>query len=66
MGTKLAIDDRLVEEARKLGRHKTNEAAVTRALEEYIKYQKRLAGTKLFGKIDFDPRHDYKAARRRR
>lgn len=39
MATNLAIDDQLIESARSLGGHKTQEAAVTHALLEYI--QKR-------------------------
>jgi Arc/MetJ family transcription regulator len=36
MATNLAIDDRLLEEARKIGGHRTRKATVTEALEEYI------------------------------
>jgi Bacterial antitoxin of type II TA system, VapB len=35
MPTNLAIDDRLIEEAQKLGRHRTKKDAVTAALDEY-------------------------------
>ncbi len=38
MATNLAIDDRLIEEARKTGGHKTKKEAVTTALEEYIRH----------------------------
>jgi Arc/MetJ family transcription regulator len=65
MPTNLAIDDRLIEEARRTGRHKTKKEAVTAALEEYIKYRKRLRILRLMGTIDYDPSYDYKAARRR-
>jgi len=34
MATNLAIDDRLIEEARKAGGHRTKKATVTEALEE--------------------------------
>lgn len=66
MPTNLAVDDRLIEEARRTGRHKTKKAAVTAALEEYIKHRKRLRLLQLAGTIDYDPRYDYKAERRRR
>lgn len=66
MPTNLAIDDRLIEEARRTGRHKTKKEAVTAALEEYIKHRKRLRLLELFGTIDYDPKYDYKAERRRR
>ncbi len=66
MPTNLAIDDRLIEEARRTGGHKTKKAAVTAALEEYIKQRKRLRVLSLFGTIDYDPKYDYKAERHRR
>lgn len=66
MATNLALDDRLIEEARRTGRHKTKKEAVTAALEEYIKHRKRLRILELFGTIDYDPKYDYKAERRRR
>lgn len=66
MPTNLALDDHLIDEARRIGGHKTKKAAVTAALEEYIKYRKRLKIIELFGTIDYDPNYDYKAARRRK
>ncbi len=66
MPTNLAIDDNLIEEARALGRHKTKKAAVTAALDEYIRRHKQTEVTKLFGTIDFDPEWNYKAARKRK
>ena len=41
MATNLAIDDRLIEEARRIGKHKTKKAAVAEALEEYIQRHKQ-------------------------
>ncbi len=66
MATNLAIDDRLIEEARRTGRHKTKKEAVTAALDEYIKRRKQLGILELAGAIVYDPRYDYKAARQRR
>lgn len=66
MATNLAIDDRLIEEAVRAGGHRTKKAAVTKALEEYIQRRKQEQITELFGTIEFDPKYDYKAARRRR
>jgi Arc/MetJ family transcription regulator len=66
MPTNLAIDDRLIEEARRTGKHKTKKAAVTAALEEYIRHRKQLEVLSQFGTIDYDPRYDYKKERRRR
>jgi Arc/MetJ family transcription regulator len=66
MATNLAIDDRLIEEARKTGGHKTKKEAVTKALEEYIRYRKQQRILDDFGTVDFDPAYDYKAARRKK
>lgn len=65
MATNLAIDDQLIEQAVKLSGHKTKKAAVSEALQEYIDRRKQARILKLFGKIDIDPKYDYKRARRR-
>lgn len=66
MATNLAIDDELLDEARRIGGHRTKKATVTEALREYIQRRKQAEIKKLFGKIDFDPDYDYKKQRRRR
>jgi len=66
MATNLALDDRLIEEARAIGGHKTKKDAVTAALAEYVQRRKQMSITKLFGTIEYDPRYDYKAERRRK
>jgi hypothetical protein len=66
MPTNLAIDDKLIEEARKVGHHKTKKDAVTAALSEYVAHRKRLEIISIFGTIDFDPNYDYKAERTKR
>ena len=66
MPTNLNIDDRLLEEAVKVGRHRTKRETVNEALQEYIQRRRRLELTKYFGKIDFDPTWDHKKARRKR
>jgi Arc/MetJ family transcription regulator len=65
MPTNLALDDRLIDQARKVGRHKTKKDAVTAALREYILRRKQLKILDLVGTIDYDPAYDYKALRRR-
>ena len=65
MPTNLHLDDRLIEAARKIGKHKTKKAAVTAALEEYVKRRKRLKILDMFGKVEYYPDYDYKALRRR-
>ncbi len=66
MATNLALDDRLIEEAVRAGCHKTKREAVTAALTEYVRYRRQLGVLKLAGTIDFDPRYDHKADRRRK
>jgi hypothetical protein len=66
MPTNLAIDDKLIEEARKVGHHKTKKEAVTAALSEYVTHRKQLEILSIFGTVDFDPKYDYKAERRKR
>ena len=65
MATNLAIDDRLLEEALRVGGHRTKKDTVTEALEEYIRRRKQGRILNLFGKMDLDPRYDYKQQRRR-
>ena len=65
MATNLAIDDRLLEEAQKIGGHRTKKATVTEALEEYIRHRKQARIVELFGQVDLDPKFDYKKQRRR-
>ncbi len=66
MPTNLAVDDGLIEQAKVIGRHKTKKAAVTEALEEYIRRRKQIEVTKVFGSIDYDESYDYKEQRRKR
>jgi len=66
MPTNLAIDDKLLEEAVRLGRHRTKKATVNEALLEYIQRRKRLRALESFGTIQFDPQYDYKAQRKQR
>jgi Arc/MetJ family transcription regulator len=65
MATNLAIDDRLLEEALRIGGHRTKKATVTEALEEYIQRRKQARVLELFGKVDFDPKYNYKKQRNR-
>jgi hypothetical protein len=66
MATNLAIDDALLEEARRVGGQKTKRATVTEALNEYIQRRKQQHIVELFGKVDVDPKYDHKVQRRRR
>jgi hypothetical protein len=63
MATNLAIDDRLIVEAKKLSGLKTKKDAVTQALKEFIQRHRQAHIIDLFGKIDFDPTYNYKKHR---
>ena len=66
MAANLSIDPELLERALRVSGEKTEQATVSRALEEFIarREQKRLLD--LFGSLDWDPQYDYKAERERR
>ena len=66
MATNLDLDDKLVEEAKRLGKHRSKRAAVNEALAEYVASRKRRRIIDLFGTLEWDPKYDYKAERRRR
>ena len=65
MPTNLAIDDRLIEEARQIGQHATKKEAVTAALDEYIRRRKQMHILDLFGTVDYSEDYNYKVNRRR-
>jgi Arc/MetJ family transcription regulator len=66
MATNLALDDKLVEEAKRLGKHRTKREAVNEAIAEYVARRRRRKVLDLFGKMDWNRDYDYKAERRRR
>ena len=65
MPTNLAIDDRLIEEARRVGHHSTKKEAVTAALDEYIRRRKQMQILDLFDTVDYHEDYSYKANRLR-
>jgi Arc/MetJ family transcription regulator len=65
VATNLALDEMLIAEAVKVGRHRTKREAVTTALEEYIKMKRRLGLLDLVGRVDYHAAYDRKDARRR-
>ncbi len=66
MPTNLAIDDKLLEDALKIGEKKTKKDTVNEALKEYIERRMQKGVLKLFGSIELDPSYDYKKKRSRR
>lgn len=65
MATNLAIDDRLLKEAQRVGGHRTKKDTVNEALREYIQRRQQAKIVDLFGQIEFDKAYDYKKQRRR-
>lgn len=66
MPTNLALDDRLVAEAKRLGHHTSKRAAVNEALAEYVSRRRQRRVLDLIGSVDWDADYDYKAERKRR
>ena len=66
MPTNLKLNDKLIEATVRLGNFKSKQEAVNTALAEYVQRRQRLRILELGGKIDFDPKWDYKKMRRGR
>jgi hypothetical protein len=66
MATNLQLDDKLIEEAVSLGKHRSKKDAVTQALNEYVRHLRQEKILDLFGKVDFDSAYDYKRQRAKR
>ena len=66
MPTNLALDDKLVEEVKRLGGYSTKRAAVNDALQEYVTRRKQKKILEIFGTLEWDQEYDYKAARKRK
>ena len=66
MATNLAIDDELLNTAKKIGKHKTKRATVNEALEEYIQRRKQLEILKIFGTVNYDEDYNYKVQRNKK
>ena len=65
MATNLALDDALIEEARRVGQHTTKKEAVTAALKEYVQRRRQQRILELVGEIDYQADYDHKAVRNR-
>ncbi len=64
MATNLALDDTLIQEAVEVGHHRSKKAAVTAALDEYVKSRRRLAILDWMGRVDYYADYDHKQLRR--
>lgn len=65
MATNLALDDKLIEQAKALGHHRTKREAVSTVLVEYIQRLQQQSLLDEYGRIDYDPAYDYKQQRKR-
>lgn len=65
MPTNLAINDRLLEEALKVGKLRTKKDTVNQALKEYIERRLQKGIMEIFGSVEFDPKYNYKKKRKR-
>jgi len=66
MPSNLNLDDALLDEAVRLSGKKTKRDTVNAALAEFVSRRKQRRILALFGKLEWDPRFDYKQERKRR
>jgi Arc/MetJ family transcription regulator len=66
MASRVEIDSKLVNAAKRAGGHPTNKEAVNAALEEYVQRRGQIQILELRGKIDYFPDYDHKKLRHRR
>jgi len=66
MATNLALDDALVDKAKRLGHHSSKRDPVNQALTEYVARLMQRRVLDLFGTLEWDDAYDYKRERRRR
>ena len=65
MATNLIIDPDLLDRALEVSGERTKEAAVTKALREFIARREQRRVLELMGKLEWDRSFDYKAERSR-
>ena len=61
----MVVDEKLAEEARRLGGYSSVSEGITAALEEYVRRHKQLSALDWVGKVEYYPDYDYKALRRK-
>ena len=64
--TRVDVNARLIEQARRVGGYKTSREVVTVALQEFVKRRQQLRIVDLLGRIPYESEYDYKAERKRR
>ena len=63
MATNLKIDDKLLEEALRLGQFRTKKEAVNQALTEFVQHREQLEILDWEGKVEFFNGYDHKKLR---
>jgi hypothetical protein len=63
MPANLAIEDRLIQEARKPANHRTKKETATAALHDSVQRGKQQDILSLFGKIEYDKSYNHKRGR---
>jgi Arc/MetJ family transcription regulator len=66
MATNLALDDKLMGQAVKVGGFRSKRAAVNAALEEFVMRHSQARILELAGRITYDSDYDYKKLRSRK
>ena len=66
MPTNLAIDDELLDQALRVGGHRTKKDTVNEALREYVQRRAQTKVVELFGKVEFDTAYNYKKQRQKK
>jgi Arc/MetJ family transcription regulator len=66
MPTNLKIDEKLLNEALRLGHFKTKKDAVNQALEEFVQHHRQAEILQWQGRVDFFEDYDYKELRKSR
>lgn len=66
MTTRVEIESKLVNAAKRAGGHSTKKEAVNAALQEYVQRRGQLQILELRGKIDYYPDYDHKRLRRKK
>lgn len=66
MATNLALNEKLLEQALKVGGLGTKRETVNAALQEFVARRQQRKIIDFFGKIDWDKKYNYKKARSRK
>lgn len=66
VATNIELNKTLIEEAQRLGHHRSKRAIIEEALREYVQHRMEMEIINAFGQIDYNKSCDHKALRKRR